>query len=244
MSDIRGMPLALMMNCRTRTATAMRNLALGTLVLFAFVPPAGAQTVLYSETFEGAHGWTLNNATGVNGADNNFWIVNDDEGGVTPPGCGVSTNGNKTLYVTSVFCPSCGADYDAGGLCGILFCPQANRRAESPAFSTLGQSEVWLSFDYISNGDGLTDNASVQYNVGMGWVTLTSSIKSAVCGSGKGQWTHFGMQLPAQAVNQPSLQIGFNWTNNDDGVGTNPSVAVNNVRVFVPSPLIFDSGFE
>ncbi len=118
-------------------------------------------TVYYSQNFAGAHGWTLNVPTGVNGADNNFWVVNDNEGGVAPPGCGVASNGNNTLHITSVFCPTCGAAYDAGGLCGILFCPQTNMRAESPAISTIGGSNLNLEFDYISMGDALLDNASV-----------------------------------------------------------------------------------
>jgi hypothetical protein len=65
------------------------------------------------------------------------------------------------LHITSVFCPTCGAAYDAGGLCGILFCPQTNMRAESPAISTIGGSNLNLEFDYISMGDALLDNASV-----------------------------------------------------------------------------------
>lgn len=88
-------------------------------------------------------------------------MVSDDEGGVLPPGCGVADNGNNTLYVTSVFCPTCGASYDAGGLCGILFCPQTNRRAESPVINCTGHSSITLAFNYISNGDGLPDNASL-----------------------------------------------------------------------------------
>jgi hypothetical protein len=205
---------------------------------------AQAQTVLYSEMFEGVHGWTLNVASGVNGADPNFWTVSDNEGGVSPPGCGVAANGDKTLHVTAVFNPTGGAAYDTGGLCGFLFCPQANMRAESPSMSTVGQNSVSLAFDYIANGDALIDNASVLYNIGLGWVVLTPSLKSPVCGSGTGQWTHYETQLPAEAGDQPSLKIAINWTNNDDGVGTDPSVAINNVQVFTPSINLFADGFE
>lgn len=221
-----------------------RNFCVAAVAALLLASGAQAQTVLYSETFEGAHGWTLNVASGVNGADPNFWTVSDNEGGVSPPGCGVAVNGNKTLHVTESFNPSGGAAYDAGGLCGFLFCPESNMRAESPSMSTVGQNSVSLAFDYIANGDGLIDNASVLYNIGLGWVVLTPSLKSPVCGGGNGQWAHYEAQLPAEAGDQPSLKIAINWTNNDDGVGTDPSVAINNVQVFTPSINVFADGFE
>lgn len=203
-----------------------------------------AQTVLYAETFEGQHGWTLNVPSGTNGSDPNFWLVSDNEAGLPPPACSAGSNGNKTLHVTSVFNPNAGAVYDVGGLCGILFCPQTNMRAESPAFSTVGSSAVSLSFDYIANGAALTDNASVLYNIGAGWVALTPSLKSPLCGTGQGQWAHFEALLPAEAGNQPNLRIGINWTNNDDGVGTDPSVAINNVQVIDAFSILFADSFE
>ncbi|MEM7040846.1 MAG: SprB repeat-containing protein, partial [Bacteroidota bacterium] len=134
-----------------------------------------------------------------------------------------------------VFNPVGGAAYDAGGLCGVLFCPLTNRRAESPLISTLGASNLTLEFDYISNGDGLTDNASVWYNDGTGWTQLAASIKSPICFGGQGQWQNASFALPASTNNIANLQIGFNWTNNDDGVGSDPSVAINNVRITMPT---------
>lgn len=202
-----------------------------TLTLRDTVSSALQTYTLYTQDFEGTHGWTLNVVTGTQGADPNFWTVSDNEGGVLPPGCGVATNGNKTLHVTSVFNPSGGASYDAGGLCGFLFCPQACSRSQSPAFSTLTYSATKLEFDFIANGDALNDNASVWYNSGSGWTLLTSSIKSTTCGGGQGQWTHYSASLPASCDNNAAVQVGINWINNDDGVGTDPSVAINNVLI-------------
>ena len=197
-----------------------------------------APTILYNEEFEGSHLWTLNVPTGVNGTDNNFWVVNDNEGGVLPPGCGVGLNGNRTMHITSVACPTCGAAYDAGGLCGILFCPETNMRAESPAISTVGFNNLTLEFDFISDGDALLDNASVWYNDGLGWTLLNPSIKSTPnCISGQGRWQNFTQSLPASTWGIPNLQIGINWTNNDDGIGSDPSIAINNVRVVAPGSL-------
>jgi len=186
---------------------------------------------LYTQGFEGTHNWTLNVSTGTNGADPNFWTVNDNEGGVAAGGCGVGSNGNKTLHITSVFNPSGGAAYDAGGLCGLLFCPQTSSRAESPAFATTGYTNTQLEFDFISVGQALLDNASVYYNSGSGWTLLTASIKSTVCGGGQGQWTHYSVALPASCDNNANVQVGINWINNDDGAGSDPSVAINDIVV-------------
>ena len=217
------------------TSSNICNLPAGTYVLTVTDASGGSGTsidTVYQENFQGANNWTLNVSTGVNGADNNFWVVNDNEGGVLPPGCGIAANGDRTLHITSVFFPTGGAAYDAGGLCGLLFCPETNRRAESPVFSTVGFNNLTLKFDFISNGQGLIDNASVFYNSGAGWTQLVNSIKSNVCGSGQGEWTNFTVALPAACNNNPSVQIAFNWTNNDDGLGTDPSVAINNIVVY------------
>jgi len=198
---------------------------------------SGAVTV-YSEDFQtGINGWTLNVNTGTNASTPNSWEVNDSEGGVAPPGCGVATNGDLTLHITctSQFCGSLitGAVYNAT--------KTSNKRAESPAINTTGYSGLTLNFNYISMGDGLLDNASVVYNDGSGWQVLTASIKSAVCGSGQGQWTAYTASLPSSCNNNANLKIGFNWTNNADNIGTDPSVAINNITISTagsPPPVI------
>jgi len=195
-----------------------------------------AQTVLYSETFDGAATWTLNVPFGTNGTDPNFWNISDDESGVAPPGCGTAGTGNASLHVTSVFNPSGGASYDAGGLCGILFCPETHMRAESPDISTIGQTNLTLNFDYIHNGQPGQDYGSVWINPGTGWVTLVSPIATTViCGSGQGQWTNYSIALPVSCENIANLKIGFGWQNNDDGVGTDPSIAINDVEITTPT---------
>jgi hypothetical protein len=116
------------------TTQGIVNKPAGTYTVTVTGSAGGSSTTVYAEDFDGASAanWQLNVATGVNGADPNFWKIDDEEGGVLPPGCGVANNGNKTLFVTSVFNPNGGAAYDAGGLCGILFCPQTNAAAVSP----------------------------------------------------------------------------------------------------------------
>ncbi|HHG86476.1 MAG TPA: hypothetical protein ENJ82_17120, partial [Bacteroidetes bacterium] len=214
------------------TADSICNLAPGTYavtVTDTFFPPNSQ--IIYFEDFDGLHNWTLNVSTGTNGADNNFWVVNDNEGGVPPPGCGTAANGDSTLHITSVANPNGGAAYDAGGLCGTLFCPETNMRAESPIISTVGRNNLSISFDFIGNGAALLDNASLVMNDGTGWQTIAPSLKSNVCVNFQGEWQAFNLALPASANNNPNLQVGINWTNNDDGMGTDPSIAINNIQI-------------
>ncbi|HMZ22146.1 MAG TPA: putative Ig domain-containing protein, partial [Blastocatellia bacterium] len=236
--------LALLLAVLTLSFVAWRARAREVAYGFTAVESASANTAtaeipVYSENFEGTHNWTLNVANGTNGTDPNFWKVSDDEGGVAPPGCGVAKNGNKTLHVTSVFNPTGGASYDAGGLCGFERCVETNVRAESPAISTLGLTSLKLRFNFIANGDQLLDTASVIYKrggVGGTWKTLVPSLKSESCSIGPGKWKAFEVDLPAETENEPDLKIGFAWTNNDDGIGTDPSVAIDEVRIVsVPS---------
>lgn len=188
--------------------------------------PAGPPTLdtLYFENFEGTHNWSLTNSTGASGAEPNVWAVNDSEGGVAPTGCGVGNNGDNTLHITctSLLCGTLitGAVYNAT--------QESNVRAESPVFSTVGSSNITFTFDYIANGDGLNDNASLLYNDGSGWQVLDPSLKSNICLSGQGEWTAYSVTLPASCDNNPTVQIAFNWTNNADNIGTDPSIAVNN----------------
>lgn len=213
------------------TSATINNLAAGTYTVTVYSAGGTQWDTVFFETFDGSPAWTLNTSTGTNGADPNFWTISDNEGGVAPGGCGVGTNGNKTLHITSVFNPTGGAAYDAGGLCGILYCPQTAMAATSPAINTNGASNLVLRYDFIAGGSGLADNASSLYSIngGTGYTSLDASLKSSTCGGGQGSWTYRTYALPASCNNLSNLLLRFNWVNNDDGVGTDPSVAINNV---------------
>lgn len=186
---------------------------------------------IYKENFDGTHQWTLNIPTGSNGADNNYWVVTDTEGGMPAGSCRQQYNNDKTLYITSVSWPSWGAKYDAGGLCGILYCPETNMAAQSPNISTLGVNALQLLFEFMANGQGLTDNASLYFSIdgGNNFILLDASLKTTNCSGSNGRWGFRKYNLPVSANNSSQFKIRFNWTNNDDGIGTDPSVAVNNI---------------
>lgn len=203
---------------------------------------AGADTVFWSEDFTTGAGWTLANVTGPEGSDPNpFYIGPWEGGGIPPGGCGVANNGNNTLHTGSVFNPTGGAAYDAGGLCGILYCPQTNRRAQSPVINCTGRSNITLSFNYIEFGSGSDDNMTVSCYTGGIWIQISDPVKTPCCGGAcngvlQGQWTSHSVILPANANNNPNVRIGFRWVNNDDGVGTDPSFAVDDITLTVEGP--------
>jgi len=214
-------------------AATITGLCAGNYSVEVGMASGGSTTTVYSEDFDGgAPTWTLNVPVAAEGADPNFFMINDDEGGVLPPGCGVAGNGDPTLHVTSVFNPSGGAAYDAGGLCGFLFCPEAHRRAESGNISTVGYTGLTLSFDFIANGDIPNDQATVWYNAGLGWTQLGGALFSGTgaCAP-QGIWTAYSSALPVACENIANLQIAIQWDNNDDGAGSDPSVAINNVLI-------------
>ena len=225
------------------TATASA-LAAGTYTVTIYSSAGTIWDTLYLETFDAAQTWTLNISTGTNGADPNFWTISDNEGGIAPSGCGVANNGNATLHLTSVFNPTGGAAYDAGGLCGVLFCPLTSAAAQSANITTNGANNLVLSYDFIGGGQGLTDNASSFYSINGGgaFTSLDPSLKSANAGcSGQGKWTKRSYNLPASCNNISSFMVRFNWVNNDDGAGTDPSVAINNVLLRDSMPGSADS---
>ncbi|MCO5269853.1 MAG: gliding motility-associated C-terminal domain-containing protein [Brumimicrobium sp.] len=193
----------------------------------------GSPIVIYSEDFNsGAPGWNLNHVMGSEGSDANFFKISDAEGGLPPGGCGVANNGDPTLHVTSTFNPNGGAAYNAGGLCGFLMCVETHRQAESPTISTIGQTGLTLNFDFIARGQSSgADQATVWYNDGNGWTQLGSRIQSNLCPSNQGEWTAYSHALPTSCENISNLQIAIRWDNNDDGVGTDPSVAINNLTI-------------
>lgn len=188
--------------------------------------------------------WSVTN-TGVNGADANVWYVSCAENGHTANVCGSGcAPASATATLASLHVGSAptsmgdiGAAYDAGGLCGFWTCPQTNKRVESPVINCTGQTNITLAFNYIEAGDGTLDDASLWYDAGSGWTLLANLSKTMCCGpqpcngSTQGLWTAYSIVLPAACDNNPNVRIGFNWTNNDDGVGTDPSFAVDDITL-------------
>lgn len=220
------------------------SLSIGLSVLSA---SAGqAQTTIWSVNFNNGcasnclagtyGGWSvLDNVDGVSGSSPNNWFVSCGEEGVTPPGCGTTCVGDATLHI--------GNDPGSGGDTGAHFNETGAvnatfRLAVSPTINTTGASGLTLSFDFIAYGSAACSDDRAQLRLstdnGATWPVgfqycLTTVCCGACNGYSAGQWTHYTLALPAAFDNNPNVRVGFHWSNNGNGSGTDPSVAIDDI---------------
>ncbi len=186
----------------------------------------------------GYNGWSVTN-TGFNGTSANDMYISCQENGNAAGACGSGCGSDPSLHVGNVstspaafiFCPTgdCGAAYDGGVGDGTCL---TSKRAESPAVNCTGYSNLVVSFNYMEGGQGTSDNALLWYYDGAVWSLLVDLPKTVLC-MGQGTWTAYSFALPASANNNPNVRIGFEWVNNDDGMGADPSFAVDDVAISV-----------
>lgn len=233
-----------------------------TLLCFAFVSHAqvfwfedfgtGCNQLQAVNSFSGTNGLWSVMSTGQNAASANKWYVGATENGMPLGSCGdgclnTGSLNDATLHVGNVstspaaalFCPTgdCGAAYDAGGFFGNT---TTHTRAVSPTINlSTASSTVFIAFKYIEDGDAANDNFTLDYFDGATWSTINDPSKTATtCAAGQGLWTMFGpLSLPASAVGNSNVKLGFTWINNNDGIGNDPSAAIDSVVLFsIPPP--------
>jgi hypothetical protein len=196
--------------------------------------------------FSGSNGsWTVS-STGTNGNVANDWFVSATSSntgvGNCADNCNMNSVTNATLHVSNItiVIPSfltvnadTGASYFSGGLSSFGYVATTARRVESPNINCTGQMNITLQFLYLENGDASNDDASLMYSPdgGITWTTLDALAKTTGTCANLGQWTAFTILLPASANNNSMVRIGFNWVNNDDGVGTDPSFSVDDISL-------------
>jgi len=192
----------------------------------------GCASDCYANSYVGPNGAWTTTSTGVNGSDANIWYVSGAECGNSAGVCGsVCGATDPSLHIGSnaSVLGDGGASYLAGGL-GFWF-PETNMRAESPVINCTGHTNITLAFNYIENGDGVLDDATLWYYDGAIWTQINALAKTALTCTPQGLWTAFSILLPPSANNNANVKIGFNWTNNDDNVGTDPSIAVDDITL-------------
>ena len=194
-------------------------------------------------------GWTvIENDGGMTGGAPNDWFVSCAEEGITPPGCGSSCIGDQSLHIGAN--PGAGGDqgasYNETGVTNATF-----RTVVSPTISTVGFSTITLVFDFIAFGSSACTDDRAQLRLstdnGATWPVgfqycLTSVCCGACNGYSQGQWTTYTLALPAAFDNNPNVRIGFNWRNNGNGSGTDPSVAIDDIRLTDASTCIPNPG--
>jgi len=205
------------------------------------------QSQIWSDDFESTStNWNLNILTGTNDPDANLWFINDEEGGVPPPGCSVIANGNNTLFVgcggTAVCMPpiATGAKYYAGdnGMAGTPGITNIRAALTTP-ISTIGETQLELAFDWLGVGAANLDYAELEYSIdgGSSWNLLWAQTPGPVCGGGEAQWSPQTVTLPTTAENIADLRFAFNWTNDNTNTGAPvSSFAVNNMVLTSNTP--------
>ncbi|MBX7050551.1 MAG: HYR domain-containing protein [Flavobacteriales bacterium] len=177
--------------------------------------------------------WSVTN-TGSNVATANIWYVSAAENGNAAGQCGSGCGNDRTLHIGSdpTIMGDIGAAYFEGlsGFCGIFGCGATDKRVESPTVNCMGYTNIQLSFLYLEGGN-VADNATLWYYNGTNWSQLTDLAKTVGACSPQGTWTLYSTTLPASAENNPNVKIGFRWVNNDNGVASDPSIAVDDIVI-------------
>ncbi len=206
-----------------------------------------------ASAYTGLNGqWSVVDSSPANTAPNQ-WFVSEAEAGMAPGQCGTS-GGNASLHVganpnsycTCFYCnqPSgdCGAAYDdcSADLCGLFggptYAPITDIIAISPTIdlsATAATDSLIVVFNYIENGEGVDDNATLWFSDdgGTTWSLIADMPKTPVCLSGQGQWTRFEIALPPSARSNPNVKLAFRWTNDADDNATDPSFAVDSLAI-------------
>lgn len=185
-----------------------------------------------ASTYTGPNGaWTVSSLS-AEGASANKWYVSCAEEGKPAGVCGTGCSSNDpSLHMgAGGGIGDLGASYNATGAANVT-----DKRAESPLINCSAYSNITVDFDYIGQGQSCTTDFcdfQVSTDGGTSWSNVQTCMTSSLCGA-QGLWQAFSTTLPAACNNNPNVKIGFHWKNNGDGVGTDPSFAVDSIRLSV-----------
>lgn len=213
---------------------------------------SGCSRAMDANTYSGSMGPWTETATGTNDTYANRWFVSATASGTGAQNCSdnciIASVQNRTLHIsnTTISVPpfvsitaDTGSAYFTGGVCGVGVCAATDKRIESPVINCVGRTSIGVSFVYYESGETTNDDATLWYSPdgGVTWTQIDPLAKiSASCAAPSGLWTEFSIALPASADNNPNVKIGFRWVNNDDGAGTDPSFAVDDVAILENFP--------
>lgn len=194
--------------------------------------------------------WTVA-PSGFNGPLANQWYIsNSAVGGGIVGDCitdCLAGGGELTLHIGNGMGLDQGAVYEESGS-GIPY--QTNTRVQSPVIDCSGSFNNTLTVRFAHNSLNPSDIASIVYTAdGAVWTDLQDLPSPGLCPpAGPNMvWDELTIPLPASANNNPNVQIGFNWRNDDTepGVGLRQSVAIDFLRVEAgPAPSVPTPAFS
>lgn len=212
----------------------------------------GCDRGMDANTYVGSMGPWTESSTGTNDAQADLWFVSSTASGTGAQNCSdnciVNTVQNRSLHIgnAAVVIPNVitigedtGSTYLTGTFCSWGICSNTNKRIESPVINCVGRTSIGVSFLYYEGGEFMGDEATLWYSPdgGTTWSQIDQIAKiSASCATPSGLWTEFSCALPASADNNANVKIAFNWSNDNDGVGGDPSFAVDDIAILENFP--------
>ena len=234
------------------TNTSLTNLPPGTYCVDITSPNVvggTTTTTLLTENFESnAPNWTIDNTGG-----NNIFVINNSYIGGTCTIGGVpfsvpvvpnqgawATSGPQSKYLHIKATNTCGF------LCAESNFPPANANYCSTVsdqkftlntpLSTIGKTNVTVSFQYINKGTDVDDFGALEYstNGGASWTQAGANL------TGKTTWFNQVTTLPAWN-NQPSLLFRFRWKN-DASSSSDPPLCIDEIIVTAQETAVASCG--
>lgn len=201
---------------------------------------AKAQTILWSEDFNGKPDWSVNTSdlSGTTSGFPNKWIINASYIGgfatyIIPdvpdqPSAIAGYPYSQYLHIISKAADDnevYNASYIPVGAHSYFAYPNSS-------FSTLGQSDVTLTFWWLCNGDAFTFGQVYYRTSASGSWT---AISSPATFSGSTVWSQATI-TDAAWNEQPYLQFAFRFQHDDDDTTYNPPFCIDEIKVTGDSP--------
>ncbi|MCA1761672.1 MAG: PKD domain-containing protein [Flavobacteriales bacterium] len=195
--------------------------------------------------------WTVE-VFGAQGFFSNLWYVSSQEAGGIDPGvdpCGSQCsagddNFNRSLHIGAFDDAGNPNDGDAGAIyVEIETITFTDKRVVSPVIDCTGEYVITLNMTYAA-GANANDFATVDYFDGTSWTELQVLPETGVCSANSISWANYSIELPASANDNPDVQIGFRWQNNEDEVTQPLSVAIDDIELSAgPAPNLPEADF-
>lgn len=205
-----------------------------------------SQTTLFQDNFEsGAGNWTLNSNDQGGAYTSNHWVINNSYSGgsgsftclgfpfsfvvgATPSQpAGISSANGYYMHVSSLAGEASGLT-NANFIASDGFCSfdESNFTKMTSAVSTLGYSNVTLSFWELVGGEAGTVVGEVYYSLdnGSSWILKTGGLNNITT------WTNSTLTDVAWD-NVASLKIGFRFLNGTGTSPSDPSFSIDEVKI-------------
>jgi PKD repeat protein len=194
--------------------------------IFIAISSGISQTTFWSDNFDSPSGGTNNNNAGVGwtlnqgGSGTNQWFLNQPSSCGTGTGIQVSCDG----LICSFFGGPSDPVYNAS--------TASNRSTFSPIISTIGRTNISLSFSFLCLGVPDLDFGTLSFsgNGGTTWDELPTRYQSV------SSCSTITIPVPVQYENITNFRIRFRWTNGVNSPGaSDPAFSIDDITLTTPS---------